>query len=463
LGIKKNDLEQLMSDLTPGSEEDFIRQLQEQLANESGNSNLSNEKSSFDFNPSEIEDIKTINEGENISQSKDNKSAKNKNVKQKDINKEKSNLYIFLDVVEIFGFPLVLLGGIFLLNYFLKDLIIGIVSSLIGSLLIGGYIKLLINLKLSESYKTSEEILNEIGKGKLSFDILNDEALKKRLGKLAEPIDKVVKEMSDMVTKMELSVLDIVGNSDALAYFATSMANKTDQQEDSIIRIDNSTKKLDESMQNVKSNVDSAYSISKNSIKEADNSSIEILSLIQEMHTINDMSDKILTTMNFISDIADETNLLALNAAIQAAHAGEEGKGFGVVASEIRNLAESSSKAAKSIFQIVETTVESINKGVELSERAKKALAKIINSIKSTEDLMSEMSNSISLQSETTTRLKESVSDIQEKTKNINSDTQNMKSAISNLSGQAQILSNIVKGFEVHSSSIKSDVIFGVG
>ncbi|HOV15244.1 MAG TPA: methyl-accepting chemotaxis protein, partial [Spirochaetota bacterium] len=288
-----------MSDLTPGSEEDFIRQLQEQLANESGNSNLSNEKSSFDFNPSEIEDIKTINEGENISQSKDNKSAKNKNVKQKDINKEKSNLYIFLDVVEIFGFPLVLLGGIFLLNYFLKDLIIGIVSSLIGSLLIGGYIKLLINLKLSESYKTSEEILNEIGKGKLSFDILNDEALKKRLGKLAEPIDKVVKEMSDMVTKMELSVLDIVGNSDALAYFATSMANKTDQQEDSIIRIDNSTKKLDESMQNVKSNVDSAYSISKNSIKEADNSSIEILSLIQEMHTINDMSDKILTTMNF--------------------------------------------------------------------------------------------------------------------------------------------------------------------
>lgn len=453
-----------MSDFAPGSEEEFIRQLQEQLANEAsggGGSGSSQENGGFDFNPNETEELKEVIEKDENSDTK--KNDQSKKVKEKKSNEINKNLSKLMNFIEIAGAPFVVVLGLFFLNYFSKSLIVGILSSLFGAILLGVYYKILISIKLSESYKAAENILNEIGKGKLSFDILNDSQLSDKLGKLAEPIDKVIKEMSDMVTKMELSVLDIVGNSDALAYFASSMANKTDQQEDSIIKIDNSTKKLNESMQNVKSNVESAYDISKNSIKEADNSSVEILSLIQEMHTINEMSDKILTTMNFISDIADETNLLALNAAIQAAHAGEEGKGFGVVASEIRNLAESSSKATKSIFQIVETTVDSINRGVELSERAKKALNKIINSIKSTEDLMSEMSNAISLQSETTMKLKESVSDIQGMTKNINSDTQNMKSAIANLSGQAQILSNIVKGFEVHSSSIKSDVIFGVG
>jgi len=451
-----------MSDFAPGSEEEFIRQLQEQLANEaSGGGGSSQDNGGFDFNPNEAEELKEVIEKDDNSDTK--KNDQSKKVKEKKSNEINKNLSKLINFVEIAGAPFVVILGLFFLNHFSKSLIVGILSSLFGAILLGVYYKILISIKLSESYKAAENILNEIGKGKLSFDILNDSQLSNKLGKLAEPIDKVIKEMSDMVTKMELSVLDIVGNSDALAYFASSMANKTDQQEDSIIKIDNSTKKLNESMQNVKSNVESAYDISKTSIKEADNSSFEILSLIQEMHTINEMSDKILTTMNFISDIADETNLLALNAAIQAAHAGEEGKGFGVVASEIRNLAESSSKATKSIFQIVETTVDSINRGVELSERAKKALNKIINSIKSTEDLMSEMSNAISLQSETTMKLKESVSDIQGMTKNINSDTQNMKSAIANLSGQAQILSNIVKGFEVHSSSIKSDVIFGVG
>ena len=138
----------------------------------------------------------------------------------------------------------------------------------------------------------------------------------------------------------------------------------------------------------IRKNVQSAYNIAKKSIEEADNSSVEILSLIEEMNRINEMSDKIITTMNFIDDIADETNLLALNAAIQAAHAGEEGKGFGVVATEIKNLAESSSKATKTIYQIIESTVESIAKGVQASEKAKKELNKIVNAIKITEDIM---------------------------------------------------------------------------
>ena len=434
----------------PGDEEEFIRQLQAQLEGE----NNQKDESLTDSNPLNIKE----EEKEEIPKSK--KVIKTK--KEKKTYKEIKGLSFFITLLEFFLFPTLIVSGLFFINIKLENIIIKIVIYAASSILLAIFFYSLYHSKVKKQMLTAENILIKISEGKLSFDIENDKHLRKNLGPLAEPITKVIKEISDIITKVELSSLDIVGNSDALAYFATSMANKTDQQEDSIIKIDNSAKSLNESMQNIRHYVETAYENSKNSIKEADNSSVEILSLIEEMHKINDLSEKIIATMNFISDIADETNLLALNAAIQAAHAGEEGKGFGVVATEIRNLAESSSKATKTIYQIIEETVSSISKGVVVSEKAKKALSRIVSSIKETEDLMSEINQAINQQSEITKTLKESLSNISNLTKNINNDTQNMKAAIANLAGQAQILTNLIKGFEVHSSSIKSDVIFGV-
>ncbi|HOS32929.1 MAG TPA: methyl-accepting chemotaxis protein [Spirochaetota bacterium] len=433
----------------PGDEEDFIRQLQAQLAEEK--SEKTEERSPL-----------ALEEDSPKEEKKEQKSKKNGGSKEIKKNTKTSKIKNRIVVFLKYGLlPILIFSALYVLSFFIRNLIIIIPFYLIFALITSFYIYIVSVVDSNSKIKGAESILYEIAKGKLSFDIQNDEELKKSLGPLSNPIDRVIKEVSDMVTRVELSVLDMVGNSDALSYFASSMANKTDQQEDAVIKIDRSATSLNESMKNIKNNVESAYENTKTSIMEADNSSVEILLLIEEMNTINEMSEKIIATMNFISDIADETNLLALNAAIQAAHAGEEGKGFGVVASEIRNLAESSSKATKTIYQTVETTVESIAKGVEASEKAKKALAKIVSSIKSTEDIMSNINHDINAQSETTS-LKDSVSKIDDLTKNINSDTQNMKEAIANLSGQAQILNGLIKGFEIHASSIKSDVIYGV-
>ncbi|HRU43480.1 MAG TPA: methyl-accepting chemotaxis protein [Spirochaetota bacterium] len=434
----------------PGDEEDFIRQLQAQLAEEK--SEKTEERSPL-----------ALEEDSPKEEKKEQKSKKNGGSKEIKKNTKTSKIKNRIVVFLKYGLlPILIFSALYVLSFFIRNLIIIIPFYLIFALITSFYIYIVSVVDSNSKIKGAESILYEIAKGKLSFDIQNDEELKKSLGPLSNPIDRVIKEVSDMVTRVELSVLDMVGNSDALSYFASSMATKTDQQEDAVIKIDRSATSLNESMKNIKNNVESAYENTKTSIMEADNSSVEILLLIEEMNTINEMSEKIIATMNFISDIADETNLLALNAAIQAAHAGEEGKGFGVVASEIRNLAESSSKATKTIYQTVETTVESIAKGVEASEKAKKALAKIVSSIKSTEDIMSNINHDINAQSDTTTSLKDSVSKIDDLTKNINSDTQNMKEAIANLSGQAQILNGLIKGFEIHASSIKSDVIYGV-
>ena len=452
--------------LNPGDEEDFIRQLQAQLAGEaaaaSGTGEGSAEGSPLGDMSAEMAAADAIGAGTSSSAAADllsNKPQRGNVIVQR---KQKGLLSQILMILKFFAVPTVIGVVLFFLSVSMTNPILKCVVFILTGILTGFYILFISRHEAGNQTVSASSILNEVAKGKLSFNIQDDPELKEALGSLANPIDNVIKELSDMVTKFEMSVLDMVGNSDALSYFATSMANKTDQQEASVQKIDSSAMSMNESMQNIRQSVESAYQNTKTSIVEADNSSVEILSLIKEMNTISEMSEKITATMKLISDIADETNLLALNASIQSAHAGEEGKGFGVVASEIRNLAESSSKATKSIYQTIETTVDSITKGVAASEKAKKALAKIVSSIKSTEDIMSDISKAINTQSETTNGLKDSVSNIGELTKNINNDTQNMKAAIANLSGQAQILNTIIKGYEVNQASIKSDVIFGV-
>ncbi len=116
----------------------------------------------------------------------------------------------------------------------------------------------------------------------------------------------------------------------------------------------------------------------------------------QKIHELGEQSQKIGEIIQVIDDIAEQTNLLALNAAIEAARAGEHGKGFAVVADEVRKLAERSGKATKEIAELItdiqrgtKVAVESmqvgtkeVEAGVELAQDAGQSLTEIVNGVK---------------------------------------------------------------------------------
>ena len=109
--------------------------------------------------------------------------------------------------------------------------------------------------------------------------------------------------------------------------------------------------------------------------------------------TIADESKSLTLANQAIADIARQTNLLAMNAAIEAAHAGEAGKGFGVVADEIRILAETSSKQSREIKKVLATVTASISQIVDSSQTSTKSFQSVGSRIASMDNQMKEVQN----------------------------------------------------------------------
>lgn len=138
--------------------------------------------------------------------------------------------------------------------------------------------------------------------------------------------------------------------------------------------------------------------------------------VVETMRGINDSSKKIAEITAVIDAIAFQTNILALNAAVEAARAGEQGRGFAVVASEVRNLAQRSAEAAREIKQLITASVERVERGTVLVDRAGSTMNEVVASIKSVTDIMGEISAASIEQSTGVSQVGEAVGHIDQAT-----------------------------------------------
>jgi methyl-accepting chemotaxis protein len=162
------------------------------------------------------------------------------------------------------------------------------------------------------------------------------------------------------------------------------------------------------------------------------------------MNQIADASEQISKIIKVIEEIAFQTNLLALNAAVEAARAGEHGKGFAVVADEVRNLAQRAASAAKETGDLIEQTVQRVNRGVELNKSTSDSFAQIGESSSKVAELINQIANASNEQAQGVEQVNTAVSQMDKVTQSNASGAEESASAAEELAAQAQAVKGMV-------------------
>ena len=215
---------------------------------------------------------------------------------------------------------------------------------------------------------------------------------------------------------------------------------------------------VEEMISNIKSiteNIDKFGNSFNQLSSDSEDGKNKIENVINLIESVSAESKKLLDTNKVIEDVAQQTNLLAMNAAIEAAHAGEAGKGFAVVAEEIRKLSESTTKQSHYIKQTLSSVIENIDEVTNAATSAGLTFGEIVNQISSDDSLITEIRSSMEEQSIGSKQIVDALGNIKETTHTIIENSKQMNSGIENVVAQVKELENAAKNLSSKTDEIK--------
>jgi methyl-accepting chemotaxis protein len=318
--------------------------------------------------------------------------------------------------------------------------------------------------------------IQELASNNLAVDDM-DVSSGDELGRAAVALNEMKNNLRRMIQSIAGTAEHVASASEEISSSAEQQAQSSAHQKDQTAQVASALQQMNATVMQVSDNSGKASEASRKAAETARHGGSIVDQTLSKMRVIADSvrstaskveglgksSDQIGRIVGVINDIADQTNLLALNAAIEAARAGEQGRGFAVVADEVRKLAERTTAATKEIAQTIESVqketklavgameegTRQVGEGVQSTNQAGEALAEIIHMSEQVGEMITQIATAAAEQSTATEQINNSMDQIANLVKESAAGAQQSAQACQDLSGLAFELQKLVSNFKL--------------
>jgi len=335
---------------------------------------------------------------------------------QKEILQMKYNQLKLWLFIAIFIFSITL---IFTINYLLKKIIL-------------------------EGIKEFSDIISKLATGSGDLTIRSHINRQDEIGFLSNNINKFLDTQQKMIQEITTVTENVAAMGTELSTSTEEINSTTNEISNGVMQTSNAMEstsatitQMAANLQSLDTNINSLTNYFEEILSSTHEGTQAVMSSIERMADIKESAEQIETIVTVISDIAKQTNLLSLNAAIEAAKAGEQGKGFAVVAEEVRKLAERSGEAGKEITNLITISSQKVEEGSKIISTAGEILNAILDNVKNTSDLVQEIQNSSQEQSK-------AVEDVVQATDNVTEHSMQNATGVEEMSNTIEEISKTV-------------------
>ena len=272
---------------------------------------------------------------------------------------------------------------------------------------------------------------------------------------LKEALEKIVESIRTVVANVEEAGRQVSSGSEEMSRNSAVLSTAAEEQSATVSQLNENLNAVYNEINSNAQACGQASGTAKECLELVNEGNAKMGDMLEAMNEINGTSSKIANIIKTIQDISEQTNILSINASIEAARVGAAGKGFAVVAGEVGKLAEKTAQAAKTTTGLIQSSIDSVKHGTVIANETAETLGKIVEKTDATSRVVGDIAEASTKQAESVKEVLVGMNSISAAVNQVSDSARECADSSEELAGQAELLHSTIDKFTISESKPK--------